>query len=57
MTTGVAELSSAFGSNVVLVAVAPLTARGGGGDVAVAFESLWAANFGDDTVWRLRLRR
>ena len=32
-------------------------ARGGGGDVAVAFGSLWAANFGDDTVWRLRLRR
>jgi DNA-binding beta-propeller fold protein YncE len=30
-------------------------ASGGGGGLAVAFGSLWVANAGDDTVWRIRL--
>ena len=30
-------------------------AAGGGGDVAVGFGSLWVANFGIDTTWRIPL--
>ncbi|MBA3295127.1 MAG: hypothetical protein H0T40_15675 [Geodermatophilaceae bacterium] len=31
-------------------------ATGAGGHVAIGFGSLWAANAGDDSVWRIRLR-
>ena len=33
--------------------VATYPASGGGGDMAVAFGSLWVANFADDTLWRI----
>ena len=33
--------------------VATYPASGGGGDMEVAFGSLWVANFADDTLWRI----
>ena len=33
--------------------VATYPASGGGGDMALAFGSLWVANFADDTLWRI----
>lgn len=38
-----------------VVATFPADPAGGGGWVAVAFGSLWVANFGSDTVWRVRI--
>jgi streptogramin lyase len=34
----------------------PADSTAGGGYVAVAFGSLWVANFGTDTVWRVRIQ-
>ncbi len=34
----------------------PADPAGGGGEVAVAFGSLWVANFATDTIWRVRIQ-
>jgi streptogramin lyase len=43
-------------TNGRLLATYPADPAGGGGEAAVGFGSLWVANFGTDTVWRIRIQ-
>jgi streptogramin lyase len=44
-------------TNGKVLATYPADPAGGGGDVAVAYGSLWVANFGTDTVWRVQIQK